>query len=75
MSENGAISEKIILLRTHLVSLQPCRHDIIIILLICILGGNYIKLHHTIRTKNSANNAVTLVIISLQHVVLLPRLL
>lgn len=75
MLENGAISEKNILHRTHLVSLQPCQHHNIIILLNCISGGNYIKLHHTIRTKNSANSAVTLVIISLQHVVLLPRLL
>lgn len=47
----------------------------IIILLICILGGNYIKLHHTIRRKNSANSAVTLVIISLQCVVLLLKII
>lgn len=42
--------------------------------LICILGGSYIKQHNTIRRKNSANSAVTLVIISLQCVALLLKI-
>lgn len=73
---NGAISGKKTLCSEHIWShCDPASMTSIIILLICILGGNYIKLHHTIRRKNSANSAVTLVIISLQCVLLLLKII
>lgn len=71
---NGAISEKTFRSEHIWSHCNPASMTSIIILLICILGGNYIKLRYTIGEKNSANSAVTLVIISLQHVVLLLKI-
>lgn len=53
---------------------SPASVTSIIMALICISGGSYIKLHNTTRRKNSANSAITLVRISLQRVVLLLKI-